>query len=173
MNNTLRSGLLHADHSESVAEAIDNLGRNLLTQNHAENKLLVRLFFRAIDARDSAALYQYVSVDYLDHNPQFPNLPSGIEGLRRGFEIALGAWSDVHHEVLDQIAEGDKVVSRISTYGIHVGEFLGVPATNKRITMSGIAIHRIANGRLAEHWANIDQVGVLVQLGIFPCPPPA
>ena len=125
-------------------------------------------FFRAIDAGDPAALDQEHIVDYADHNPQFPNLPSGIEGVRQGFEISLGAWSNFHHEVVDQIAEGDKVVSQINAYAIHIGEFLGVPATHKEITMSGIAVHRVANGRLVEHWANIDQVGVLEQLGVLP-----
>jgi predicted ester cyclase len=65
---------------------------------------------------------------------------------------------------VDQIAEGDKVVTQINAYAIHISEFLGVPATHKEITMSGVAVHRIANGKLVEHWANIDQVKVLEQL---------
>jgi predicted ester cyclase len=157
--------------SGSVTEALDHIRlllENLLGQKLERNKLLVRNYFRAIDAGDPAALDQYISVDYVDHNPQFPNLPSGIEGIRQGFKIALGAWANFHHEVVDQIAEGDKVVSRMNAYAIHVGEFLGVPATHKKITMSGIAVHRIANGKLVEHWSNIDQVGVMGQLGILP-----
>jgi predicted ester cyclase len=163
-------------HSHSVTEALDRIrilfGR--LPGNHQEkNKLLVRNYFRAIDAGDPAGLDQYVSVDYVDHNPQFPNLPPGIDGVREGIELALGAWSNFHHEIVDQIAEGDKVVSRINAYATHVGEFLGVQATHKEITMSGIAIHRIANGKLVEHWSNIDQVGVLKQLGVLPAADPS
>ena len=142
---------------------------DLLGKDQESHKLLYKLF-RAIDAGDPAALDQYISVDYVDHNPQFPNLPSGIDGVRQGFDVALGAWSNFHHEVVDQIAERDKVVSRINADAIHIGEFLGIPATHKKITMSGIAVHRIANGKLVEHWSNIDQVGVLKQLGVLPEP---
>jgi hypothetical protein len=75
--------------SNSVTEALERIRillENLLGQNQEKNKLLVRNFFRAIDAGDPAALDQYISVDYLDHNPQFPNLPSGIEGVRQGLK---------------------------------------------------------------------------------------
>jgi steroid delta-isomerase-like uncharacterized protein len=170
--------------SDSVTEALDRIriflehswakerGDGRLGQNLEKNKSLVRSFFRAINAGDSSALDQYIAVDYVDHNPQFPNLPPGLEGVRQGFEKALRSWSDFHHEVVDQIAEGDKVVSQINAYAIHVGEFLGVPATHKKITMSGIAVHRIANGKLVEHWSKIDQIGVLVQLGVLPLADP-
>jgi len=80
---------------DNTINRIRILLENLLGQNQEKNKLLVRNYFRAIDAGDPAALDQYVSVDYVDHNPQFPHLPSGIEGLRQGFAIALRAWSNV------------------------------------------------------------------------------
>jgi steroid delta-isomerase-like uncharacterized protein len=132
------------------------------------NKELVRRFYEAIDRGDSAILDEFLAADYDDHNPPFPNLPLGRAGSREGFRLALGAFSDFHHEVEDQIAEGDKVVTRMRASGRHTGEFLGIPATGKEVTMTGIAVHRIANGKIAAHWSEVDAFGFFQQLGSFP-----
>jgi hypothetical protein len=66
---------------------------------------------------------------------------------------------------------GDKVATCITGSGRHVGPLLGIPPTNRMVTMSGIAIHRVANGRLAEHWGHVDAVSLLAQMGAFPAPP--
>lgn len=161
--------------SPSIVEAIDgvtnalerikNVATATGTQQLVSNKQLVKEFFQAIDAGDPDRLGDYIAVDYIDHNPQFPNLPHGLAGVQQGFKIALEAWSDFHHEIVTQVAEGDLVVSQMVARGVHVGEFLGIAPTGKTITMPGIAIHRIADGKLVEHWAQIDQVSVLRQLG--------
>ena len=82
----------------------------------------------------------------------------------------LNAFSDFRHTIEDQVAEGDKVVTSIRGYGTHTGEFLGIAPTGKEVSMRGIAIHRIANGKLAEHWGRVDNVGLLIQLGAIPAP---
>jgi predicted ester cyclase len=136
-----------------------------------ENKALVRRWMERIDTRDPAVVDELVGEDYQDHNPPpFPDLPSGIAGARQAFAYALAAFSDVVHTVEDQLAEGDLVVSRISAVGTHTGEFLGIPPTGRRVTMGGIAIHRIHDGRLVEHWAQVDALGLLQQLGAIPAP---
>ncbi|MEX1254326.1 MAG: ester cyclase [Dehalococcoidia bacterium] len=132
------------------------------------NKGLVRRFYEAIDRGDAKILDEFIAPDYLDHNPPFPNLPAGRAGSREGFQLALGAFSDFSHEVVDQIAEGDKVVTRMRASGKHTGEFLGIPATGKSVTMTGIAVHRIADGKIAEHWSEVDAFGFFQQLGSFP-----
>jgi predicted ester cyclase len=70
--------------------------------------------------------------------------------------------------VEDMIAEGDKVMTRLSAYGTQTGELLGIPATGKRFKSTAIAIHRIANGKIVEHWSEMDNLGVLQQLGVVP-----
>jgi predicted ester cyclase len=65
----------------------------------------------------------------------------------------------------DIIAEGDKVVARATGQGTHLGEYMGIPPTGKRIKVSWIAIYRIADGKLAEHWQQIDELGLRQQLG--------
>jgi len=59
-------------------------------------------------------------------------------------------------------------VSRVKAWGKHTGDFLGIPATGKEVTMTGIAAHRIANGKIVEHWGQNDVLGLFQQLGAFP-----
>jgi predicted ester cyclase len=73
--------------------------------------------------------------------------------------------------VEDLVAEEDKVVGRITAYGKHEGELFGIPATGKDIRVTGIAIWRIRNGRIVEHWHETDQMGLMHQLGVIPGPP--
>jgi predicted ester cyclase len=70
----------------------------------------------------------------------------------------------------DQIAEGDKVVTRWSTSAVHTGNLMGIPASGKPGMVSGITISRVAGGRIAEEWTNWDQVGMLQQIGAIPTP---
>jgi predicted ester cyclase len=65
------------------------------------------------------------------------------------------------------IAEGDLVVSRVTAVGTQTGERFGVPPTGRRFTSTGIAIHRIADGKIVEHWAETDRLGALQQLGVL------
>lgn len=136
-----------------------------------ENKALVRRFFEAIDTGDIAILDEFLAPDYDDHDPPpFPGLAPGLVGAKQAFQYALNAFSDFRHTIEDQIAEGDKVVTSIKGDGTHTGEFLGIPATGKEVSMRGIAIHRIAGGKLVEHWGRIDAVALLTQLGAIPAP---
>ncbi len=137
-----------------------------------QNKELVRCWIAEIDKADPAIVAQYIADDYLDHNPPpYPGLPAGREGVRRAFEIALTVFSDYRHEIHRQVAEGDLVVTHLTGHGRHTGELLGIPPTGKEVEMSGIAIHRVADGKLAEHWAQFDAFGLFMQLGSFPALP--
>lgn len=102
----------------------------------------------------------------LDHDPT--NSTHDREGVRQ-FTIALRtAFPDVLCTVNDIVAEGDKVAARFPLWGTHRGEFMGVPATGRRIEMSGIDIVRFEAGKAAEHWGEFDQVGMFQQLGVVP-----
>ena len=134
-----------------------------------EKKTLVRQWFAEIDKGAQADFERFLATDYVDHNPPpVPVIAEAREAVKEYSAAFRAALADFHHVVEDQIAEGDKVVSRISAYGTHVGELLGVKPTGQRLTMTGIAIHRIADGRLAEHWSQIDLIGLLQRLGVVP-----
>ena len=138
-----------------------------------QNKDLVRHWFARIDTGNPAVVDEFLATDYADYNPPpYPTTNEGREAARDRFHLALQVFSDFEHHIEDMIAEGDKVVTRITTVGTHTGELLGIPPTGKRVTMRGIAIHRIKDGKLVEHWAQFDALGLLQQLGAIPAPEP-
>jgi steroid delta-isomerase-like uncharacterized protein len=140
-----------------------------------ENKALVRRFYEAIDAGDLDAMDELVAEDYINHHPPpFPLDGDGRDALKQMFQILWEATPG-RHEIEDQIAEGDKVVTRLTAHGRHERDLPGpIPASGNELHVSAVAIHRIADGKLAEHWSGTDELGLLVQLGVVdpPGPPP-
>jgi predicted ester cyclase len=136
-----------------------------------ENKALVRQFYAEIDAGNIDAMDELVAENYVDHNPApFPGLPAGREGLKRAFEIFWKATPG-RHEIEDQIAEGDKVVTRLTAYGRHEGDLPGpLHATGADLRETAVAIHRIVNGKLAEHWSDRNDLALMQQLGVITLP---
>ena len=137
-----------------------------------ENKALVRRFYAEIDKGNLAAMDELVAENYLDHSPPpFPGLAEGREGLKQAFEIFWRATPG-RHEIEDQLAEGDKVVTRMTADGKHEQDLPGIPATGNELRMTATVIHRIEDGKLAEKWSDKDVLGFLVQLGVVSLPTP-
>ncbi len=137
----------------------------------AQNKALVREFVDLINAQDLNTALTLFSPNFVDHTPPAGGFPPGLEGVYAFFTMQFAAFPDARITSQDMIAEGDKVVHRMSGEGTHQGEFMGVPPTGRRITWSFIDIWRIADGQLAEHWVEADIMGVMQQLGVLPPPP--
>lgn len=132
------------------------------------NKALVRRFYEEIDKGNIGVLDEVVAVDYLDHNPPpFPGLAAGREGLKQAFVLFQHATPG-YHQIEDQIAEGDKVVTRLTSIGKHEGDLPGAPRTGNDLKMTSITIHRIAHGKLIEKWSEKDMMGFLQQIGVMP-----
>src|SRR3954463_14620738 len=127
-----------------------------------ENKALVRRFYAEIDAGNVDVMDELVAEDYLDHNPPpFQGLAAGREGLKQAFRIFWEATPG-RHEIEDQIAEGDKVVTRLTAYGRHEGDLPGgITATGGDIVEPAVAIHRVQDGQVVEHWSARDALGLL------------
>src|SRR5204862_6959627 len=131
------------------------------------NKALVRRFYEEIDKGNLAAMDELVAENYVNHDPPpFPDLPSGRAGLKRVFEIFWKAPPG-RHVIEDQVAEGDRVVTRLRGVGKHEGEILGFPPSGNNLDVKAVAIHRIENDQLAEHWSATDTAALLQQLGAF------
>ena len=132
------------------------------------NKALVRRFYEEIDKGNLNAMDELVAPDYIDHNPPpFPGLPPGRDGLKQAFKIFWEATPG-YHRIEDQIAEGDKVATRLTSFGKHEGDLPGAPKTGNELKITSITIHRIANGKLVEKWAEKDVLGFLQQIGVMP-----
>jgi steroid delta-isomerase-like uncharacterized protein len=134
------------------------------------NKALVRHWFQELDAGNLDIVDELLPVDYLDHNPPLPDLPAGREGVRQSIMLLLAAFPDATHTIHEQMAEGDKVITRLTAHATFSGEILGFQPTGKTVEVSGIAVHRIANGKLVEHWAHMDMAGFMQQIGGPPEP---
>jgi len=133
-----------------------------------ENKALVRRWFEAVDTGNFHVIDELLDPSYIDYNPAMPDLPPGREGVRQSNMALRKAFTDVKHVIEDQIAEGDKVMTRVSVRATFVGEFMGFKPTGKVVEMRGIAVHRIANGRMVEHWAQADWLGLMQQVSGAP-----
>jgi steroid delta-isomerase-like uncharacterized protein len=130
-----------------------------------ENKALVRRWFEELDKRNFAIIDELISADYIDHNPPLPGLPAGREGVRQSSLALSAAFPDAVHIIDDQMAEGAKVMTYLTTRATFTGEIFGLQPSGKAVEVSGIAVHRIANGQLVEHWAHLDMAGFMQQLG--------
>src|SRR5436309_2628877 len=107
-----------------------------------ENKAIVRRYFEAIDARrDPAVVDEFLAADFVSHNPS-PGFGSDREGQRQAFAHFLAATPDAYHVIDDMVAQGDRVVTRLTAYGTQTGELFGIPPTGKAMRMQGMAIHR-------------------------------
>jgi steroid delta-isomerase-like uncharacterized protein len=134
-----------------------------------QNKAFVRHIIEEVIGRGNFALVdEFVAADYVGHSPS-PEMNTR-EGHQQFFAYLRRAFPDLQITIEDQIAEGDKVVTRWTAHGTHRAEFAGVPPTGKRVVMNGIDIDRIANGKLVECWTKLDDLGLLQQLGAIPTP---
>jgi steroid delta-isomerase-like uncharacterized protein len=133
-----------------------------------EHKTAARNFIeKGLNQKDISALETYFSPHLTDHALP-PGLPPGLEGRKIFASALLAAFPDLQVEVEELVAEGEKVVTRYSVRGTHKGDLMGVPATGKEISITGIAIDRFENGQSVEHWEIIDQLGMMQQLGVVP-----
>jgi predicted ester cyclase len=138
----------------------------------SDNKALIRKLLAAADANDISVLDEVLAEGYVDHNPPpFQGPATGSQGARDAFTTAGKIFSDWSHEVLAQYSDGDFVITRVVGRGKHTGEFMGLPASNAEVSMEGISIHRVADGKLVEHWGQVDGAGLLMQMGAMPGPP--
>jgi steroid delta-isomerase-like uncharacterized protein len=137
------------------------------------NKALVRHFVDEAQSRGNiAAVDQFMTPDFVDHSA-VPGFPSTREGVKLLFGVLWAAFPDLQATIYDQVAEADKVVTRKTLHGTHRGEFLGVPPTGKRVAIEVIDILCLADGKITDHWCQIDLLGLLQQFGVVPTPSPA
>jgi len=135
-----------------------------------DNKASARRFVEeGINKGNLASADQYFASDFMDHAAP-PGVPSNVEGLKMFFTAFRAAFPDLHYQIDEEIAEGEKVVHRITGHGTMKGDFQGMKATGKHGTWTEMHIVRFVNGKVAEHWANVDQMGMLISLGVMPPP---
>ncbi|WP_405484748.1 ester cyclase [Streptomyces sp. NBC_00009] len=130
------------------------------------NKAIIHQYFNEVlNGRNLDLIDGLFLPDYQDHDPANKVDAYGPAGVRDKVAGYLSAF-DLQFRDLEQTAEGDDVTTRWTCHGTHTGEYMGFPATKKEVEVTGIAIHRIREGKIAEGWWNWDVLGMLQQLGI-------
>jgi steroid delta-isomerase-like uncharacterized protein len=126
-----------------------------------------------INAGDLDGFGALIADDFVEHEEE-PGIPPTKEGVLDFFRMLRTAFPDMHMGVEDVIASGDKAVARLRTTGTHQGDFMGVPATGKRVDVQVIDIMRFDDaGLMCEHWGITEVMSMMQQLGVVPADPPA
>ena len=135
-----------------------------------DNARIVRRFVDEIITQgniDAAA--QFVWEDVVEQVP-LPGQGPGLEGLKDILRAMRAGFPDLVFSIHEQVSEGDKVVSRFEWTGTHKGEFLGIPATGRPVSVWGIVIDRLEEGRIKDTRIIMDTLGLMIQLGVVPPP---
>ncbi len=136
-----------------------------------ENKAVVHRFIEELQNRhDPGVIDELFSRDFVNHSGGVTTIPglaktTDFEGIKEADRFYWAAFPEQHTTVEHMIAEGDKVATMKTFEAVHKGEFMGIPPTGKKVTISAVDILRIRDGKIAEHWAVFDMWGLMRQLG--------
>jgi steroid delta-isomerase-like uncharacterized protein len=134
----------------------------------AENKAVVSSFVEeVINEGRLDRVKDLVAVDFVELDP-LPGQQQGREGLKQVIAAFRTAFPDIHWVIEEMVGEGDKVFSRFTWHGTHRGEFFGVSATGKQITVKGMVVDRVVAGKMAESRILMDGLSMMRQLGVIP-----
>jgi steroid delta-isomerase-like uncharacterized protein len=138
------------------------------------NKAVVRRFLEEVARGEIDRAIDLLAPDAVVHLAGAPG-PLDRAAFAQFGKAFHAAFADERLTVEDQVAEGDRVVTRLTETATHVGPFMGIPPTGRMVRMTGIWIDRVVDGTIVERWSEFDQLGMLGQLGLVPAPaqPPA
>lgn len=137
------------------------------------NKAVSRRWIDVFNARDNAAEADVRAPEYVAHAPgSLEPAPLSSEAWTRFLAGFVEGFPDLHLSVEDAVGEDDLVAQRVRFEGTHTGVFQGLPPTNKTVSFSGLELNRFAEGKVVEHWFQLDALGLLQQLGLVVLPGP-
>jgi steroid delta-isomerase-like uncharacterized protein len=132
------------------------------------NKEILHRFFRELFSEGNLDVAdEIVGLNYVNHNAMPGEMP-GREGLKGFASVLRSAFPDLQFTFEHQLADEDKVVTRWIAEGTHQGEFLGIPATNRSLSITGTNIHLVSGGKIQEAWQDWDALGLMQQLSVIP-----
>ena len=135
-----------------------------------QNKDLARRWLEEVWGKGNVATVdELAGADFVWHWAP-PGLSADREGYKQFVRMECDAFADVSCATEDVVAEGDKVAGRWTWRGTHKGEFMGVAPTGKQVTLTGICINRVVDGKIVEEWGEMDMLGLMQQLGAVPPP---
>jgi len=133
-----------------------------------ENKAVIRNFVEEVlNQGRLERVDDFVILDFVELDP-LPGQQQGREGLKQVIGAFRAAFPDIHWEIEEMLGEGDKVFSRFTWHGTHSGEFFGVPATGRQISVKGMVVDRVVAGKMVESRILMDGLGMMKQFGVIP-----
>ena len=156
-----------------VALSLSLLGGCAANREHAlwQNKEIVRRYFEGWANRgDVAVADALIATNVVLRNP--PAVVHSLTEYKQGMTAFHTAFPDLQFTIKDEFAEGNKVAVQWTLRATHLGEYLGRPPTGKTVTVTGISIFQIADGKIQEIAVNLDRLGQFQQLGWLPAPAP-
>jgi predicted ester cyclase len=137
----------------------------------SENQEIVRRIEEAWDRNDLGALDQYFAPDFVAHTA-IPGMPPGLEGAKMAHQGAMQAFPDRRVTIEDITGDGDLVAVRCRMRGTNQGglPWAGIPANGRAVDIEWISLYRLSGGRVVEHRAVMDLLGLMQQLGAIPAP---
>jgi steroid delta-isomerase-like uncharacterized protein len=139
-----------------------------------ENKAVIRRWIEAFNERDLEAEADALAPGFVAHVPDAP-APLDLEGLEawRQFTAPFTeTFPDLRLTIQDIAAEGDTVAARVAFRGTHRGEFQGIPPSGKQVAFTSIEVNRVVDGKVEEHWVELDLLSMMQQLGLVVIPGP-
>jgi predicted ester cyclase len=132
------------------------------------NKQLCRDYFAAFLKRDTDWMRRHIAPTFVRHDPGLPFEVRGPEGVAKLHDALLPAFPDMKLPLEDFVAEGEKVLVRLRVQATHTGVFGELAPTGRKIDIGVLDLFQIRDGVLIEHWALLDNLGMLKQLGALP-----
>jgi steroid delta-isomerase-like uncharacterized protein len=134
----------------------------------ADHKALAQRWYSEVMSEGkSEVIDELCAPDFTDHDP-FPGVSGDLAGIKDFVAQIRAAFPDLQLTAEDMIEEGDRLAVRSTMRGTHDGDFMGIPATGKKVEVSGYDIVRIENDHAVEHWGVIDAAALMEQLGAAP-----
>jgi steroid delta-isomerase-like uncharacterized protein len=136
-----------------------------------DNKAIIRRWIEAFNQRDLQGEADVLAPGFVAHVPA-ASRPLGLEAWRQFTAPFVEAFPDLRLTIQDITAEGDTVAARVAFHGTHRGEFQGLPPTGKQVAFSSMEFNRVVDGKVEEHWVEINLLGLVQQLGVATVPGP-
>ncbi|HET6641626.1 MAG TPA: ester cyclase [Nitrososphaeraceae archaeon] len=140
------------------------------SKQEEKNKRIVSQFFELLGRHDTERMEQLLvsSTQYSFHPSGMPHMD--WNGHKQLLTTITRAFPDLHHEIRDMVAEGDKVAVRLNVTGTHNGEFQGIPPSGRKLSLDEMAFLTLIDGRITEGWITSDTMGFMQQIGAIPTP---
>jgi steroid delta-isomerase-like uncharacterized protein len=135
----------------------------------ADNKAIIRRLYEEVwNKRKIELIKEIISPSHALQGPNFFGSSVGPEAYKRQVLLFIAGYPDLQFTIEDTVAEKDKVVAFWTITGTHKGDYMGVPATNRKVSVDGVTIHHLAGGKIMDSYSNWDALGMMQQLGVIP-----